>query len=303
MRNTKKYWKMVTAIVMMIVLALLVVACDSDSSGNNQDQNPGNQDQNSGIGSSSKQMVEIGKINYGFVQSEDGSSINPDNTLYLIEFNVGETYFMVIDFSITTVEESDTTNEIDFKITFENVDKLQGWIDDADTGKVTEIPVRDGEGNNAKEATLTFSVPREAEKTVARRVVIRLEPKTKGHTPIKGVFEGENVEILGDGRDGLTKNIVTRPVQIETPQLSIDKTTGVARWDHVEHADYYKLVVDGVVIEEPIKEVDNIAAGTELTWALSELGYTNGESIQIVAFSENTNYTQSNPSNADSVKL
>ena len=283
MRNAKKYWMLVTAIVMMIVLALLLVACDGECL--------------------IKQKVEIG-MHYGFVQSKDDGSIDYDNTSILTKFNVGETYYMVIDFSITTVRGSIKTNEITFKIRIENVDKLQGWIEDANTANIdaTDMTVHDGEGNNSKEAMVTFSVPRKAKKTVEKRVIIKLEPMTKGDTPIKGVFEGENVEILGDGRDGFTKNISSTEVQIETPQLSVDKTTGVARWYHVEHADYYKLVVDGVVTEHK-KEVDNIKAGTELNWALSELGYTNGESIQIVAYSNNKNYTQSNPSNADSVKL
>lgn len=294
MRNAKKYWKLLTAIVMMIVLALLVVACDSDSSGNNQDQN-------SGIGSSSKQMVELGMLNYGFVQSEDGSSIDFDNTSYLINFNVGETYYMVINFSIATVEGSDTKNMITFKIRFENLDALNGKIEDANTGKVDEMTVRDSEGNNSKEATVTFSVPREAGKTVEKRVIIKLIPNKLGDTVIKGVFEGENVELLGED-DGFTKNISSTKVQIETPKLSVDETTGVVRWYHVEHADYYKLVVDGVVTEHIIP-ADNIMAGTERTYALSELGLTQGESIQIVAFSNNINYSQSNLSNAVSVVL
>lgn len=281
MRNTKKYWKLVTAIVMMIVLALLVVACDSDSPG--------------------KQKVEIGMLNYGFVQSEDGSSIDFDNTSYLINFNVGETYYMVIDFSIATVEGSNTTNEIAFKIRFENLDALHGKIEDANTGDVDEITVRDSEGKNSKEAMVTFSVPREAGKTAEKRVIIKLIPNKLGDTAISAVFEGENVELLGEV-DGFTKNISSTKVQIETPQLSVDETTGVVRWYHVEHADYYKLVVDGVLTEDIIP-ADNIIAGTELTLVLSEYGYTQGESIQIVAFSNNINYSQSNLSNAVSVDL
>ena len=282
MRNTKKYWKLVPAIVMMIVLALLVVACDSDSP------------------VPLKQKVEIGMLNYGFVQSEDDSSIDFDNTLYLINFNVGETYYMVIDFSIATVEGSSTTNEITFKIRFENLDALQGVIEDARTGDVDEITVRDSEGNNSKEAMVTFSVPRETGRTVEKRVVIKLIPNKLGDTAISAVFEGENIELLGEA-DGFTKNISSTKVQIETPQLSVD-AMGVVRWSHVEHADYYKLVVDGVVTEHIIP-ADNIMAGTVLTLVLSELGYTNGESIQIVAFSNNINYSQSNLSNAVSVVL
>ena len=203
MRNAKKYWMLVTAIVMMIVLALLVVACDSDSSGNNQDQ---------------KQKVEMG-LTYGF-QSEDDSSIDPN----LKKFNVGEIYYMVINFSIATVEESDTTNKIDFKITFENLDALEGRIVDADTGRVTDMSFLSSEGTQAKETTVTFTVPREAEKTVEKDITIRLMPKKQADTLIKGVFEGENVEILGDG-DGFTKNIASTKVQIKTPKLSVDETT------------------------------------------------------------------------------
>lgn len=303
MRNAKKYWMLVTAIVMMIVLALLFVACDSDSSGNNQNQNSGNnQDQNSGIGSSSKQRVEIGALNYGFVQPEDNSSFDPDKAVVLTEFNVGETYFMVIKFSITTVEISDTTNKIDFKITLENLAALDGWIEETNTGDVTEMIFRSGEGNEAKDAMATFSVPRETGKTVEKHVTIKLIPKTTGVTAIKGVFEGENVEILGDGEDGLTKKFSSKPVQIKTPQLIYDEATGMLRWRHVEHADYYQLVVDGVVIKDNKYEVDNIKAGTELSLVLSEYGYTKGQ-IQIVAYSDTTDYLPSNPSNAVSVNL
>ena len=279
MRNTKKYFKLVTTIVMMIVLALLVVACDSDSPG--------------------KQKVEIGMLKYGFVQSEDGSSIDFDNTSYLINFNVGETYYMVIDFSIATVEGSNTTNEITFKIRFENLDALHGKIEDANTGDVDEITVRDSEGNNSKEAMVTFSVPRETGRTVEKRVIIKLIPNKLGDTAISAVFEGENVELLGEV-DGFTKNISSTKVQIEMPQLSVD-AMGVIRWYHVEHADYYRLVVDGGVIEDKIP-AENIMAGTELTLVLSEYGYTQGQ-IQIVAYSNNINYSQSNPSNAVPVNL
>jgi hypothetical protein len=263
---------------MMIVLVLLLVAC----------------------GPSSKQKVEIGMLTYGFVQSEEDGSIDFDNMSYLVNFHVGEIYYMVINFSIATVEGSDTTNEITFKIRFENVDKLSGTIEDANTGHATEMTVRDSEGNNSKEAMVTFSVPREAGKTAEKRVIIKLIPETLDDTAISAVFKGENVELLGEV-DGFTKNFSSTKVQIEAPQLSVD-AMGVVRWYHVEHADYYKLVVDGVVIEHII-EADNIMAGTERTFALSEYGLTQGESIQIVAFSNSTNYLQSNPSNAVSVNL
>lgn len=284
MRNTKKYWKMVTAIVMMIVLALLFVACDGECL--------------------IKQKVEIGKPTYGFVQSKDGG-FNPDKTLMLTEFNVGETYYMVIDFSITTttVGLGFKTNEITLKIKFENMDFLNGWIQEADTNNASERTNFNGEATNAKEVKATFSVPREAKKTAQKRVVIRLIPNKLKDNVVKVVFEGKNVEIQGDGRDGYIKDIYAMPVQIETPQVSVDPTTGVASWDHVEHADYYKLIVDDVFVKNIIPD-NNISVGKEILLVLSEYGYTNGESIRIVAVSNNDEYyPESNRSEPVSVNL
>ena len=283
MRNAKKYWMLVTAIVMIIVLALLLVACDGECL--------------------IKQKVQIGKPTYGFVQSEEGGGINYDNMSDLTEFNVGETYYMVIDFSITTVRGSIKTNEITLKIRFENMDFLNGWIQNAETNNSTERTNLDGEATNAKEVKATFSVPSEAKKTVEKRVVIRLISNKLEHNVIKVVFEGKNVEIQGDGRDGYTKDIYSRRVQIETPQLSVDETTGVLQWYHVKHADYYKLMVDGVVKDYIIPD-KNIPVGRELNKALSEYGYTNGELIRIVAVSSNDDhYPESNPSKAVFVNL
>ena len=263
------------AIALMTMLFMLV-ACNDDGQSNGG------------------QKVEIGYLDYGFVQSEDGNSINPDDTQYLVGFTVGEIYYMVIDFSFVAVESSEETQRVSFKIVFDNIDAVQGTLEDARTGDVVSMSFQGSNGGRSVESVVTFAVPRDKGATSEKRIIIKLVPKKSGDTTIRGMFEGENIDLIGD-IDGFTKSISATGVQLETPSLNVD-ANGILSWNHVKNADYYKLVVDGVIVEAVI-DAENKAVGAIINCALSEYGYVKGQTIQVVAYSDNVEYAPSNLSN------
>ena len=246
MKNKRKRHLIVVAIILLLALSMSMVACDLTGH------------QGSDNNSTNYQEVEIAAFDYGFCQKGDDSSINLDNTQYLVSFNVGETYYMVIEFSLVAVESSNETNSISFVIEVENVEDVQAYIEDANSGNKSEIPVR-GETNKSKEATVTFSVPRKEGESADKRIIIKLIPKKIGNTTIKGTFEGDNVNLIG-ATDGFT------------------------------------IVVDGIITDYKIM-ADNRGVGAIISYSLADIGITRGK-VQVVAFSEIAYYTQSNYSNA-----
>ena len=138
-------------------------------------------------------------------------------------------------------------------------------------------------------------------------IVVKLSTLKFGESMMKIGFESSDVNLTGDC-DGVGKLMVINKVKLAAPVISFNDSTLALEWNHVEHADYYKLIVDNAVVtdtdgKDVYFSVDSyVANGSTLSWDISS--YVSGTRyVKIQAFSNSANFEISDYSNEIAITL
>ena len=301
------------AIAFMAVAAIGLTGCfGSDSSStNNGGGGSTSSSENGGNGSStvtpeSKITAEIADFDYGFVLADgitDDSQISISSTSKPISFDVIESYYMVINYTLTSRADNSGQYLVDTVISFDGVSFIDGNIYTVSGTTLTEkTTIKDpGTGNDNMKLNISYKVPSSKDALKNIMIVVKLSTLKFGESMMKIGFESSDVNLTGDC-DGVGKLMVINKVKLAAPVISFNDSTLALEWNHVEHADYYKLIVDNTVVtdtdgKDVYFSVDSyVANGSTLSWDISS--YVSGTRyVKIQAFSNSANFEISDYSN------
>lgn len=307
------------AIAFMAVAAIGLTGCfGSDSSStNNGGGGSTSSSENGGNGSStvtpeSKITAEIADFDYGFVLADgitDDSQISISSTSKPISFDVIESYYMVINYTLTSRADNSGQYLVDTVISFDGVSFIDGNIYTVSGTTLTEkTTIKDpGTGNDNMKLNISYKVPSSKDALKNVMIVVKLSTLKFGESMMKIGFESSDVNLTGDC-DGVGKLMVINKVKLAAPVISFNSSTLALEWNHVEHADYYKLIVDNAVVtdtdgKDVYFSVDSyVANGSTLSWDISS--YVSGTRyVKIQAFSNSANFEISDYSNEIAIKL
>ena len=274
------------AIAFMAVAAIGLTGClGSDSSStNNGGGGSTSSSENGGNGSStvtpvSKITAEIADFDYGFVLADgitDDSQISISSTSKPISFDVIESYYMVINYTLTSRADNSGQYLVDTVISFDGVSFIDGNIYTVSGTTLTEkTTIKDpGTGNDNMKLNISYKVPSSKDALKNVMIVVKLSTLKFGESMMKIGFESSDVDLTGDC-DGVGKLMVINKVKLAAPVISFNNSTLALEWNHVEHADYYKLIVDNAVVtdtdgKDVYFSVDSyVANGSTLSWDIS----------------------------------
>lgn len=307
------------AIAFMAVAAIGLTGCfGSDSSStNNGGGGSTSSSENGGNGSStvtpeSKITAEIADFDYGFVLADgitDDSQISISSTSKPISFDVIESYYMVINYTLTSRADNSGQYLVDTVISFDGVSFIDGNIYTVSGTTLTEkTTIKDpGTGNDNMKLNISYKVPSSKDALKNVMIVVKLSTLKFGESMMKIGFESSDVNLTGDC-DGVGKLMVINKVKLAAPVISFNDSTLALEWNHVEHADYYKLIVDNAVVtdtdgKDVYFSVDSyVANGSTLSWDISS--YVSGTRyVKIQAFSNSANFEISDYSNEIAITL
>lgn len=307
------------AIAFMAVAAIGLTGCfGSDSSStNNGGGGSTSSSENGGNGSStvtpeSKITAEIADFDYGFVLADgitDDSQISISSTSKPISFDVIESYYMVINYTLTSRADNSGQYLVDTVISFDGVSFIDGNIYTVSGTTLTEkTTIKDpGTGNDNMKLNISYKVPSSKDALKNVMIVVKLSTLKFGESMMKIGFESSDVNLTGDC-DGVGKLMVINKVKLAAPVISFNSSTLALEWNHVEHADYYKLIVDNAVVtdtdgKDVYFSVDSyVANGSTLSWDISS--YVSGTRyVKIQAFSNSANFEISDYSNEIAITL
>ena len=307
------------AIAFMAVAAIGLTGCfGSDSSStNNGGGGSTSSSENGGNGSStvtpeSKITAEIADFDYGFVLADgitDDSQISISSTSKPISFDVIESYYMVINYTLTSRADNSGQYLVDTVISFDGVSFIDGNIYTVSGTTLTEkTTIKDpGTGNDNMKLNISYKVPSSKDALKNVMIVVKLSTLKFGESMMKIGFESSDVNLTGDC-DGVGKLMVINKVKLAAPVISFNDSTLALEWNHVEHADYYKLIVDNTVVtdtdgKDVYFSVDSyVANGSTLSWDISS--YVSGTRyVKIQAFSNSANFEISDYSNEIAITL
>ena len=307
------------AIAFMAVAAIGLTGCfGSDSSStNNGGGGSTSSSENGGNGSStvtpvSKITAEIADFDYGFVLADgitDDSQISISSTSKPTSFDVIESYYMVINYTLTSRDDNSGQYLMDTVISFDGVSFIDGNIYTVSGTTLTEkTSIKDpGTGNDNMKLNISYKVPSSKDALKNVMIVVKLSTLKFGESMMKIGFESSDVNLTGDC-DGVGKLMVINKVKLAAPVISFNDSTLALEWNHVEHADYYKLIVDNAVVtdtdgKDVYFSVDSyVANGSTLSWDISS--YVSGTRyVKIQAFSNSANFEISDYSNEIAIKL
>lgn len=307
------------AIAFMAVVAIGLTGCfGSDSSStNNGGGGSTSSSENGGNGSStvtpeSKITAEIADFDYGFVLADgitDDSQISISSTSKPISFDVIESYYMVINYTLTSRADNSGQYLVDTVISFDGVSFIDGNIYTVSGTTLTEkTTIKDpGTGNDNMKLNISYKVPSSKDALKNVMIVVKLSTLKFGESMMKIGFESSDVNLTGDC-DGVGKLMVINKVKLAAPVISFNSSTLALEWNHVEHADYYKLIVDNAVVtdtdgKDVYFSVDSyVANGSTLSWDISS--YVSGTRyVKIQAFSNSANFEISDYSNEIAITL
>ena len=307
------------AIAFMAVATIGLTGCfGSDSSStNNGGGGSTSSSENGGNGSStvtpeSKITAEIADFDYGFVLADgitDDSQISISSTSKPISFDVIESYYMVINYTLTSRDDNSGQYLVDTVISFDGVSFIDGNIYTVSGTTLTEkTTIKDpGTGNDNMKLNISYKVPSSKDALKNVMIVVKLSTLKFGESMMKIGFESSDVNLTGDC-DGVGKLMVINKVKLAAPVISFNDSTLALEWNHVEHADYYKLIVDNAVVtdtdgKDVYFSVDSyVANGSTLSWDISS--YVSGTRyVKIQAFSNSANFEISDYSNEIAITL
>ena len=307
------------AIAFMAVAAIGLTGCfGSDSSStNNGGGGSTSSSENGGNGSSTvtpepKITAQIADFDYGFGLADgitDDSQISISSTSKPISFDVIESYYMVINYTLTSRADNSGQYLVDTVISFDGVSFIDGNIYTVSGTTLTEkTTIKDpGTGNDNMKLNISYKVPSSKDALKNVMIVVKLSTLKFGESMMKIGFESSDVNLTGDC-DGVGKLMVINKVKLAAPVISFNDSTLALEWNHVEHADYYKLIVDNAVVtdtdgKDVYFSVDSyVANGSTLSWDISS--YVSGTRyVKIQAFSNSANFEISDYSNEIAITL
>jgi len=261
-----------------------------------------------GLGGSSNYEVVISGLNHGFV------STNLDPRVSEPEFknSIGylDEYFYVINFDVNASEDNDAKGEFPANIIITDYSIFEANIFNASSGKINEITFTDQSGSQGKISTITLAIPDNPDDTYQYNISLRVVPKATGYARVSMFFGSEddtNYTLVGESSMGFSRDIAINNSQIETPVLSLNSLNQLS-WKHVRGASYYKVFVNGQVLNNPGTTNEfryNISApllgvGTTLIFpgSLSSYGLFGLNIIQIKAYGNIVYVLESNFSNS-----
>lgn len=217
--------------------------------------------------------IEITNTNYGFIDEEtyNGGKTLITDTTKSTNLKADTVYYCLIEFDIVARELNDGTSLLNVIVKFDNLGVTNGTTEEAGTGNVTEMRFTDAvTGKDVKQATLGYKIPSDPSKPKTIKLLVRMEPVSKGQSHISVSFEPavkNEFKILGD--DGITKNLEVESVKIEAPVIEVDRDKKEVTWNHVKYADYYIIYFGEAQINFD-KVADNTPVGYKFTFDLSE---------------------------------
>lgn len=241
--------------------------------------------------------ADVVDLDFGFVESSDTADPDFSNAQKYSSLRIDTIYFLRFEFSFIPRTTNYGDHTVDAEIIFENIDVLNGRMEEVGSGEFDELVFHDDMGNQTKQTTVTFTLPEQKDAFKTIQILLRLTPVNAGSSYIRLRFASDNTTLAGDDVDGYTKNITVERMELEQPQLTVDGGS-IINFIQVKNADYYKLIVDGEVLtvdnKEYIIEADKtVAPGNTCSLSLSSLLLPGTHLVGIQAFSNSANYLTS----------
>ena len=206
--------------------------------------------------------IEISDPEFGFVKAEeyDPDTFSIDTAHKWTSLDVDSQYYLILTFDVTSAQNNDGQSLLNVDITFDQLDTMDGKMEDVSTGLIEEMTFVDaGSGKLGKTTTVSFKIPPVSTQPKTINMIVQLTPMQAGesHIMIGYRFDPSTTMASADsyrllGSDGYTKNLKIISVQIEKPQLSVDDM-GTLIWNNVKNADYY-LFYKGSELSEPFTD-------------------------------------------------
>ena len=285
--------RIVTVLIIALMLMSLLTSCGDGTTPGGSASGPSD--------------ITVSDPVFGFVSEEEYEETGVvDMNKKITSLDVDTSYFLFMNFEISSARNNDGQSLLNVKITFDALDIMEGTIEDVSTGMISEISIENAEtGKTGKQTTVSFKIPPLSSKPKAIEMIIKLKPLNVGESHIIIDYDyntEEECKILGS--DGYTKNLKINRVQIEAPVININER-GTVEWNHVKNAVYYMIYDQGSAT--PIKDYDGkdivisaegYSVGSNILFNIGEY-ITGYHSIVVRAFTNNPNIDNSDYSNAE----
>lgn len=254
-----------------------------------------------------KATVELANVDYGFINAKqvtDDSQIAFENASKPTSFNVGENYYLIVSYSMTTREVSQGKSLINTHISFDNANFLDGFVYSAQSDKTpSKNPITNADtGDKKMELSVANVIPDTENGNADIKIVVRLATLQFGQSYLSCGFDGDGLKLTGNA-SGFSRMIEINKVRLSDPAISFDSFSLELKWANIANADYYKLYVDGVLKDGAVYTIDEYTSdGASISWDIS--AFVSGtHRVKIQAFSNSANYIISNYSNEVIVTL
>ena len=326
----KNVTKRLVALLLLICSAVALVGCASSTTTYYYDEatgtwsdtatnsgNNGGVNNNTGNNNNGSLAVEVSDVKQEIRYIDDDGMITP---VLSNELKYRTRYTLELSFVITPNMDSDGTQFLDTVLTFADINILNGSIKEAETGKQDVSQTIDaGTGKTRKDITLSFKIPAERDVEKKVTILVGIDPlEVADSSSMQVDFKSDDARVLGDG---IIKSYSIVKDFIETPILDYDENDKKLSWNHVKNATYYKLYYnDNKELVDyngnpVIIYANDINVGASITLDATTLQgyYYRSQSGDLVllppyaevcvqAFNEDTNYANSNKSNAEEIK-
>ena len=258
--------------------------------------------------------IDIGQEKFVFIKAEDydAETFDIETAHKWTDLDVDIEYYLILTVDVTSVRDNDGQSMLNVNITFDELDIMEGTIEEAGTGHFDEMTFTNAKtGKIGKTSKVSFKIsPRSAEpKTI--NMIIRLKPVKAGegsHIIIGYDFEpstsaGSADDYKMTGGDGQIKYLKVNAVQIAAPVLETS-LGGYISWNHVKNADYYMVYEVGK--DTPIRDLKrneiqipaaSYSVGDPIMYNIGEWIVAPFAMLHIRAFSNNSNILPSSYSN------
>lgn len=168
--------------------------------------------------------IEISLITARYLESHNyiDGRYNSDNLVKSVDMKVGKVYYMVIVANVLSKIETSENDTFTLEIKLPRT-VLDGTLEMAGSGNFSET-VSDTE----KSIKVTMKIPEAVEGVKKLECIIKLVPVALGNPSAGIAFSADKVSILGEGKNGLTENVIINGEEMTSEgfeyTLSTDKT-------------------------------------------------------------------------------
>lgn len=241
--------------------------------------------------------ITINRMEYGIV---DDPIKGIENAIPgTAALKAGNEYYLLIDVNYAPNFDSNGKLIISSELTLFNVDVIDGFLEEANTGEASQLNFRSDDDHEAQISTFDFKIPANADSERSMMIKVRIVPNFKTNTSAKQYCQirlnvrcekernNKDIEIIDEKGNGRAFAISVEKAKIDEPVISYTEEDGLS-WTAVSNAYAYEVLVKGQVLKTfapaNIYDAEYAQAGTTIY-------YQNIASDIIKAYSQHSSYS------------